>query len=286
MQITNLDAIKPEHRHIFVSPHFDDVAYSCGGALGTLASQGQRPLVITVFAGLPPFRLNPLTFASKAGRPLAFRVHRGMGFGLAMSLNPAKIVALRRQEDARAFDYLQADYLWLDYLDSIYRGHARRYARIQQLLGGEVHPDDRVISEQLSQSLLSVHTRLPGSIWYFPLGIGRHVDHQLVSAAAQGLIEHGASVQFYEDFPYVTREGALPERLHELGSAFLPEQIQIKEAIDQRIAAAALYASQIKMSFGDREALGKAIQNYACSLLPAQATPLEQYWLPSSLKTR
>ncbi|HEU0000143.1 MAG TPA: hypothetical protein VFQ36_04555, partial [Ktedonobacteraceae bacterium] len=70
MQITNLDAIRTEHQHIFVSPHFDDVAYSCGGALGTLADQGQRPLVITVFAGLPPFTLNPLTFASKAGRPL------------------------------------------------------------------------------------------------------------------------------------------------------------------------------------------------------------------------
>ncbi len=126
MHLQSVNDITPDHRHIFVSPHFDDVAYSCGGTIGTLVNNGERPLVMTVFAGIPSFTFNPLTIASKAGRPLGFRVHRGMGFNLRMSLSPAKVMALRRQEDARANDYLQAEYLWLDYLDGIYRGNARR----------------------------------------------------------------------------------------------------------------------------------------------------------------
>jgi LmbE family N-acetylglucosaminyl deacetylase len=281
LQLQSVNDITPDHRHIFVSPHFDDVAYSCGGTIGKLVNSGERPLVITVFAGIPSFTFSPLTIASKAGRPLGFRVHRGMGFNLSMSLSPAKIIALRRQEDARAYDYLQAEYLWLDYLDGIYRGNARRYANIQQLLDGEVHPDDREISQRLSQDLVKVCERMAGITWYLPLGVGRHVDHQLVSAAAQGLIECGARVKFYEDFPYAASVGALHERLQELGGDFTPTQVEIGGVLSLRIEASALYASQIKMSFGDRNALFKGIKDYACSILPTERVPLERYWSPA-----
>jgi LmbE family N-acetylglucosaminyl deacetylase len=270
--------ISTEHRSIFVSPHFDDVAYSCGGTISKLVSEGQRPLVITVFAGIPTFTFNPLNLVSKAGRPLAFRVHRGMGFSLEYCLNPAKIVKLRRQEDAQALDYLGADVFWLDYLDGIYRGNARRYTHLQQLLGGEIHPEDHKISQQLAAELGKIDEQHPGITWYMPLGVGRHVDHQLVSAAAQGLIERGASVKFYEDFPYVAADGALQARLQELNRPLKPSQVEI--ALQHRVEAAALYASQIKMSFGNKNAIQKAIQDYACSILPKQGVPLEQFWMP------
>jgi LmbE family N-acetylglucosaminyl deacetylase len=281
LQLHSLKEVTPDYRHIFISPHFDDVAYSCGGTISKLASSGQLPLVITIFAGTPSFTFHPVTLASKSGRPLAFRVHRGMGFSLGRSLNPAGIVALRRQEDARAFDYLHADYLWLDYLDGIYRGNARRYSQIEQLLGGDLHSEDLAICQRLAQELVKLHERLPAATWYVPLGVGRHIDHQLVSSASMGLIERGATVKCYEDFPYVARKGALNERLQELGRAFAPTQVEIAGALHQRVEAAALYASQIKMSFGDRGAVYTAIKDYACSILPAQATPLEQYWSPT-----
>ena len=54
MQLKNFDEIKRDHRHIFLSPHLDDVVYSCGGTLGVQVSTGLRPLVITVFAGGTP----------------------------------------------------------------------------------------------------------------------------------------------------------------------------------------------------------------------------------------
>jgi LmbE family N-acetylglucosaminyl deacetylase len=276
--LTSAGEIGAEHRSIFVSPHFDDVAYSCGGTISILVSEGLRPLVISVFAGIPSLAFNPLKLVTKAGRPLAFRVHRGMGFRLGYCLKPAKIVELRRREDARAFEYLGADVLWLNYLDGIYRGNGARYRHIQQLLGGEIHPSDHEISRRLAVDLGKIDATHPGITWYMPLGVGRHVDHRLVSAAARGLSERGAVLKFYEDFPYVAATGALQERLQELSQPLVPAQVEI--ALQPRIEAAALYASQIKMSFGDKQAIHKAIQDYACHILPQRPTPLEQFWSP------
>lgn len=280
MKLKSFQDITPDYRHIFLSPHFDDVVYSCGGTIEALAGSGQRPLVITVFAGIPSFKLNPLTIVVKSTRPLAFRVQRGMGFPLGMCLNPGAVVALRRNEDASAFDFLHADVLWLDYLDAIYRGRARRYTHLQQLLGGEIHPADQASSEQLALDLLALHRRLPGITWYIPLGIGRHIDHQLVSAAAGILIEDGATVHLYEDFPYVTSKGALDERLREFGRSLVPSQVEIADHFNQRVEAAALYASQLKMSFGDKAAMYNVMKDYASSIQPAAGTLLEQYWSP------
>ena len=53
LQLKSFDEITRDHRHIFLSPHLDDVVYSCGGTLGVQVSTGIRPLVITVFAGVP-----------------------------------------------------------------------------------------------------------------------------------------------------------------------------------------------------------------------------------------
>jgi LmbE family N-acetylglucosaminyl deacetylase len=38
-------------RSIFLSPHPDDAALSCGGTLYQLALNDQRPIVITLFSG-------------------------------------------------------------------------------------------------------------------------------------------------------------------------------------------------------------------------------------------
>src|SRR5947209_16460881 len=100
LQLKSIDDITTSHRHIFLSPHFDDVVYSCGGTLGVQVSVGLRPLVITIFAGVPDTSMTP--------GPLATQVLREMGF------RPQEVqqaVLSRRQEDARALDYLHCDYL-------------------------------------------------------------------------------------------------------------------------------------------------------------------------------
>jgi len=230
-------------------------------------SCGLRPLVITVFGGAPSSNIQL--------SPFALRNHRTMGFG---TQSPSEVVANRRKEDAAALDFLQADYLWLDYPDAIYRGNPPFYTQEEQLIGGEVHPSDLEIDKQLAQNLLSLQERLPDAVWYSPLGIGRHVDHQIVCSVADRLVQRGAKVNFYEDFPYVLREKALDSRLQELGAALEPALVEMSEMLPLRVEAAGLYASQTSMNFGAEETIQTAVQKYTHAIRPVETVHLERYW--------
>src|SRR5947209_18975298 len=97
LQLKSIDDITTSHRHIFLSPHFDDVVYSCGGTLGVQVSVGLRPLVITVFGGAP----QQTTLS-----PFALNIQHRMN----LSQNAATAVQARRQEDATAMQHLGVDY--------------------------------------------------------------------------------------------------------------------------------------------------------------------------------
>jgi LmbE family N-acetylglucosaminyl deacetylase len=61
--------------HVFVAPHPDDVALSCGGLITTLREIGESVTIITVFsgigaaAGLTTYQREALGFGSKEVRP-------------------------------------------------------------------------------------------------------------------------------------------------------------------------------------------------------------------------
>ena len=99
MQLHNFDEIGRHHRHIFLSPHLDDAVYSCGGTLGVQVSTGLHPLVITVFAGVPSPNLELSPYATEIQRDMGFRQ------------NAQTVFNTRREEDARALEYLNVDYL-------------------------------------------------------------------------------------------------------------------------------------------------------------------------------
>ncbi|GCE13027.1 PIG-L deacetylase family protein [Tengunoibacter tsumagoiensis] len=272
MQLASINDIETRHRHIFLSPHYDDAVYACGGTLGVQVSSGLRPLVVTIFGGKPG---NDLKLS-----PFAEQVH--ISNGAAIAEGPDALIETRRKEDAAALDYLQCDYLWLDYKDALYRGTPANnpyYTNRDALIGGEVHPGDQAIDQDLANTLLSLRQRLPDAVWYAPLGIGRHVDHQIVSSASDRLVQDGAKVYFYEDFPYVTLQGAREARLKELGNAFEPTLVEISELLSARQEAAEMYGSQIVANFGNREALLKAIDSYSQSIRPVETIRLERYWL-------
>jgi len=269
VQLSSLNDIDRNARHIFLSPHFDDVVYSCGGTLAVQVSNGLTPLVITVFGGIPPAGLQV--------SPFAFQIHSEMG---AANQDAATLVANRRKEDANALEYLHANYIRLDYLDAIYRGSPPYYTSQQELIGGDVHPGDRAIDQELAQTLASLHERLPDAVWYAPLGIGRHVDHQIVASAADRLIQRGGNVKFYEDFPYVLQAGALEARLQELGGTLEPAYVEMSEMLPQRLEASELYASQIVLNFGSRANMLKVMRDYTHSIRPIKTVHLERYWTP------
>jgi LmbE family N-acetylglucosaminyl deacetylase len=266
LQLKSVDDITTSHRHIFLSPHFDDAVYSCGGTLAMQASVGVRPLVITIFGGAPE-RTELSAFA--------LDVHRTMGF----SQNIGNVIQTRRQEDAAALELVGADYLWLDFADAIYRGVPAYYTNNDQLMGGEVNPGDRWIDDELAAILVTLRKRLPDAVWYAPLAIGRHIDHQIVCSAADRLTQLGAKVNLFEDFPYVAREtGSLVERLEEFGNLLEPSLVEMSEQLPLRQEAAAKYASQIAPNFGDRTELFKTIANYSHNIRPIETVHLERYW--------
>jgi LmbE family N-acetylglucosaminyl deacetylase len=200
-----------------------------------------------------------------------------------MGVDPASgasAVTTRRKEDTAALDFLQVDYLWLDYSDAIYRGNPPYYTNDSQLMGptSNVHPSDLWIDKQLSQDLLALQERLPDAVWYAPLAVGRHVDHQIVCSAVDRLAQRGAKVNFYEDFPYVLKEGALQARLQELGNTLEPGLVEMSEMLPLRIEAADMYTSQTVLNFGSEEAMHTAMQSYTHNLRPVETVCLERYW--------
>lgn len=269
LRLTSINDIISKYRHIFLSPHFDDVVYSCGGTLGVQVSSGLRPLVITVFGGLPPVNA-PLS-------PFAQQFHGEWGADLAKGTS--EVIETRRKENARALEYLQADYLWLDYFDAIYRGNPAYYTSERQLIGGDVHLADQTIEKQLSQFLLDLQSRLPDAAWYAPLGIGHHIDHQIVYSAADYLVQRGAKVYFYEDFPYVLQAGALQKHREELGASYEPNLVEMSEFLPARQEASKMYASQIITNFGSQENLVQSMDRYTHSIRPVETVRLERYWV-------
>jgi len=266
LQLKSVEDITTSHRHIFLSPHFDDAVYSCGGTLGVQVSVGLRPLVITVFSGTPD-SINLSAYA--------LDVHRQMGF----SQDITNAIQTRRQEDSAALELLGVDYLWLNYSDAIYRGNPAYYTSDSQLMGGEVNPGDNWIDEELAETLVALRKRLPDAVWYAPLGVGRHVDHQIVCSAADRLTASGAKVNLYEDFPYVARHaGSLVERLEEFGNLLEPGLVEMSEMLPIRQEAAAKYASQIAPNFGDRTLLFQSMENYTQNIRPVETVHLERYW--------
>lgn len=146
-------------------------------------------------------------------------------------------------------------------------------------MGGDVHRGDSWIDEELAGMLVALRKRLPDTVWYAPMGVGRHVDHQIVCSAADRLTRLGAQVNLYEDFPYVVRQaGALTERLEEFGNALEPALVEMSEMLHLRQQASAKYVSQTTMNFGDEKAMFTSIARYAHSIRPVETVCLERYW--------
>ena len=76
--------LAPGAVHRFVSPHYDDIALSCGGLAALLAKAG-APVRVEVVFGEEPDPARPLT-------PFAEEMHRGWG------LSAGDVIAGRRAE--------------------------------------------------------------------------------------------------------------------------------------------------------------------------------------------
>lgn len=241
-------------RHVYLEPHFDDVALSCGGTVARQTTAGERVLVVTIFSGGPSRDVALTSFA--AGQ------HDRWGD----TVDPNET---RRAEQRRALTILGADWLPLEFPDAIYRGD--QYLSDEDLFG-DPKPSDRALGDRLRNVLAGLMATVPEARLYAPLTIGHHVDHVLALDAAREF-----DPRLYEDFPYARRSEAVSEAVARVG-AELAEEIDITETFDRRIAAIAAYRSQIPTLFGDADAMARETRRFATGR-PGRA--VERFWRPS-----
>lgn len=266
MEISSLEQIDRRYRHIYFSPHLDDAALSCGGSIGLQTACGLKVLIITPFAGLPPESQEPGGFVSET--------HLRAG----LPASPHEAVKARRREDAEAISTLGADVFWLDHLDAIYRGNPPYYQNNEALFG-QIDQNDFTIDEALGAFLLEVYRCAPQATFYVPLGVGHHVDHQLCCSAGDRLVQQGANIKFYEDFPYVATPGALEARRRELGSGLEEELVEVSGSLRLKEDAIACYKSQLPGLFGTPEKMPRSLEDYMGSLRRTfPGIQIERFW--------
>jgi LmbE family N-acetylglucosaminyl deacetylase len=175
----------------------------------------------------------------------------------------------------------------LDYLDAVYRaapGGAWLYTEEQTLWQG-VHSADPMARggiEDLVERLAGLIPSGDRALVYAPLGVGRHVDHEITHRAARQLLEIGYQVAFYEDYPYAERSGALESALVAAGAdGWRSEAIPLDAAdLTAKVSALSYYRSQLAVLFGGAEAMPGRVWSFATTRSP-QPCLVERIWWPA-----
>jgi LmbE family N-acetylglucosaminyl deacetylase len=231
---------------IYLSPHLDDVALSCGGLVWEQGRAGGKVSIWTVCAGDPP--VGPLS-------PFAETLHARWETG-------REAAASRRREDLASCAVLGATAWHLAVPDCIYRrssADGRALYASEAALFGEVDPEEQALVDSLRAELAK---RLPAEAHLVcPLGIGGHVDHRLTRRVAEEL---GRPLWYYADYPYVADEMGTPEVLrvakwHERRFPVSPGGLQAW------IQAVAAHQSQISSFWPDLRSMEAAITDYCCA---------------------
>jgi LmbE family N-acetylglucosaminyl deacetylase len=237
------------HAHydaIYLSPHLDDAALSCGGQIYQRTSAGQTVLVVTIMAGDP---------ASDAASNYIESLHERWELA-------GDAAARRRQEDLAACRILGAQALHLALPDCIYRLHPQSKTSLYLSdadIFGEVHPSEFALIEEAANDF----AQLPSaSHIYAPLTVGHHVDHQLVRLAAEKC--WGGRLLYYEEYPYAQKPGAMGEVFDAESRRWHPRVIELsEEALEAKIYAIEAFRSQLSTFFRDRNDLLRQVMGYA-----------------------
>jgi LmbE family N-acetylglucosaminyl deacetylase len=187
-----------------------------------------------------------------------------------------EVLEVRRREDQAAANELGARVRWLGLPDAIYRGE--RYQQDAELFG-ELVPDELALAAHLAEELVGLPEWVDGTRVFVPLGVGNHVDHQLVFEAGRALAARGVEVYAYEDTPYAIHTPAgVAARLARVGDAVgEPVLVPIGKQLERRIAAIARYETQVPVIFRFTADFAGAIRDHARSVGGALG-PAERYW--------
>lgn len=229
---------------IYLSPHLDDAALSCGGQIAARTAAGDRVLIVTVMAGSPPEPAHSDYIASLHTR---------------WELE-GDAAAQRRAEDIAACAILDADFLHLAVPDCIYRFHPETgrplYVSDADIFGS-VHPAEMHLLEELAAQFRALP---PAGEIVAPLTVGNHVDHCLVRAVAEQVWP--ARRWYYEDYPYAQQPGKLAAVVG-TGAGWTNRVVPLSAtALRARFDAIWAFRSQMSTFFDSREDMEKQVGTY------------------------
>jgi LmbE family N-acetylglucosaminyl deacetylase len=253
-------------RHLFLSPHYDDIALSCGGTAALLSLAGRAPEVALLF-GAEPDPARPLT---------AFARWQHENWGL----DAAGAIAARRAEEACAAAVLGTRVTFLPFHDAIYRS---AWYTGDDVLFGTPAPEEAGLADDLVAAL-DLPAEPDGAVRiYVPLAIGAHVDHQHAYAAGVRLARAGWNVWFYEEQPYALRAGTVTARFARIEERLIVAGVvDIAAVWEAKLGAVLCYPSQLAMPFryvpvgASRAEIEAAMRAYALGI--GGDRPAERYW--------
>ncbi len=251
---------------LFVSPHFDDVAFSCGGLVCRHLDRGERATVVTVFGGAPGEGVVPFDPSLVAAVPAA-------------SPDPAvalrQLWSLRVEEDRAAMRVLGSAWSHEGFPEAAFRPEVTGWREIWRAPSLASRPWVDAIVARLAASI-SAET-----IVYAPLAVGSHIDHAMCFLAASALRRRGVRILYYEDVPYATRAGALDRRIADLEDDLVASTIDVTPHLTRRIEAASCYRSQVVGAFGGADRVASTLTAFASARAVAPATFAERVWEPT-----
>jgi LmbE family N-acetylglucosaminyl deacetylase len=225
---------------LFLSPHLDDVAFSCGATLARLAAGGWRTVLATVFTRSVP---DPDGFA------LECQLDKGLPPG-------ADYMALRREED-RVFARRAGvdEVVWLNLPEAPHRGYGSAPALFLGLQDGDE------IWKALLPNLADLLGRHAPDLVFAPQGLGNHADHL---QAIWAVLEVGwpGDILWYRDTPYAVSEpGAPPSPLLPAGMA--EASVAVTGHLGDKLDAVSAYETQLGFQFGGERAMRETLASFA-----------------------
>jgi len=242
--------VREWYKSIYLSPHLDDAALSCGGQIFLETANRAPILVVTSMAGEPV-----------ANAPLSeFARELHQRWDLVRNA-----VVVRRAEDVVACQILKADHLHWSVPDCIYRFDPETgepcYPTWESVIT-TFHPADEAVVDLLAGQL----RQLPAADQiYVPLTVGNHVDHRLTRLAAEQVF--GESLIYYEDYPYAAEPEAVTAVLTPTPNHWQATTIDLSvTAVRAKVDAIWAYVSQRSTFFATREDLEANIEAHTAQL--------------------
>jgi LmbE family N-acetylglucosaminyl deacetylase len=233
---------------IYLSPHLDDAALSCGGQIFAATQRGERVLIVTITAG-------------DSVAPVS-----AYAASLHTRWELVNATEARRQEDLAACAILGADSLHWHIPDCIYRVDAAGapfYVSDADIFG-PVAPAEMGFVDTLAAQMraLPATGQAVGQV-VAPLTVGNHVDHALTRLAA----EQAFGVEkllYYEDYPYAQQPAKLAQVLEPDDGRWVAEVVALDDAaLRAKYDAVAAFRSQLSTFFQDRADLEAQIGDFA-----------------------